>query len=45
MWSQEDRPGTGCAGRGIITALEKLKETGAYEVYKPDVVFTMYLAM
>ena len=26
-------PGLGCAGRGIITALEKLKETGAYEVY------------
>lgn len=31
-------PGLGCAGRGIITALEKLKETGAYEVYQPDVV-------
>ena len=31
-------PGLGCAGRGIITALEKLKEMGAYEVYKPDVV-------
>ena len=31
-------PGLGCAGRGIITALEKLKETGAYEVYKPDIV-------
>ena len=31
-------PGLGCAGRGLITALEKLKETGAYEVYKPDVV-------
>ena len=28
-------PGLGCAGRGIITALEKLKETGAYETYKP----------
>ena len=27
-------PGLGCAGRGIITALEKLKETGAYETYK-----------
>ena len=27
-------PGLGCAGRGIITALEKLKETGAYEVKK-----------
>ena len=32
-------PGLGCAGRGIITALEKLKETGAYETYKPDIVF------
>ena len=31
-------PGLGCAGRGIITALEKLKELGAYEIYKPDVV-------
>ena len=31
-------PGLGCAGRGIITALEKLRELGAYEVYKPDVV-------
>ena len=31
-------PGLGCAGRGIIMALEKLKETGAYEVYQPDVV-------
>ena len=31
-------PGLGCAGRGIITALEKLKETGAYEIYKPDIV-------
>ena len=31
-------PGLGCAGRGIITALEKLKETGAYEPYKPDIV-------
>ena len=32
-------PGLGCAGRGIITALEKLQETGAYETYKPDNVF------
>jgi nitrogenase iron protein NifH len=32
-------PGLGCAGRGIIAALDKLKEKGAYEVYKPDVVF------
>lgn len=31
-------PGLGCAGRGIITALEKLAEKGAYEVYQPDVV-------
>ncbi|MGN0742481.1 MAG: AAA family ATPase [Candidatus Fimadaptatus sp.] len=31
-------PGLGCAGRGIITALEKLEQKGAYEVYKPDVV-------
>ena len=32
-------PGLGCAGRGIIAALEKLEEKGAYEIYKPDVVF------
>ena len=31
-------PGMGCAGRGIIAALEKLKEKGAYEVYQPDIV-------
>jgi nitrogenase iron protein NifH len=31
-------PGVGCAGRGIITAFEKLEELEAYEVYKPDVV-------
>ena len=31
-------PGLGCAGRGIITALEKLQEKGAYDVYRPDVV-------
>jgi nitrogenase iron protein NifH len=31
-------PGLGCAGRGIIAALEKLQEYGAYERYKPDVV-------
>ena len=31
-------PGLGCAGRGIIAALEKLAEKGAYEEYKPDVV-------
>lgn len=31
-------PGVGCAGRGIITAFEKLEELNAYQVYKPDVV-------
>ncbi|MBQ7981536.1 MAG: AAA family ATPase [Oscillospiraceae bacterium] len=31
-------PGVGCAGRGIIAALEKLKEKGAYEKYNPDIV-------
>jgi nitrogenase iron protein NifH len=31
-------PGIGCAGRGVITALEKLSELGAYEEYKPDIV-------
>ena len=31
-------PGLGCAGRGIIAALDKLKEKGAYEAFKPDVV-------
>ena len=31
-------PVVGCAGRGIIAALEKLAEKGAYETYKPDVV-------
>jgi len=31
-------PGVGCAGRGIITAFEKLEELDAYEVYKPDVI-------
>ncbi len=32
-------PGLGCAGRGIIAALEKLGEKGAYQAYQPDVVF------
>ena len=32
-------PGVGCAGRGVITALEKLEEKGIYERYQPDVVF------
>ena len=31
-------PGLGCAGRGIIAALEKLQEKGAYDAFKPDVV-------
>lgn len=31
-------PGLGCAGRGIIAALEKLEEKGAYEIYQPDIV-------
>ena len=31
-------PGLGCAGRGIIAALEKLEAAGAYEVLRPDVV-------
>lgn len=31
-------PGVGCAGRGIITAFEKLEELDVYEEYKPDVV-------
>ena len=31
-------PGLGCAGRGIITALDKLKELGAYDRFQPDVV-------
>ena len=32
-------PGVGCAGRGIITAFEKLEELEAYELYQPDVIF------
>ena len=31
-------PGIGCAGRGIITAFEKLEELGAYERYRPDII-------
>jgi len=31
-------PGVGCAGRGIITAFEKLAELKAFEVYQPDIV-------
>ncbi len=32
-------PGLGCAGRGIIAALELLDEKKAYDIYKPDIVF------
>jgi len=32
-------PGMGCAGRGIVAALEKLADKGAYETYQPDIVF------
>ncbi|WDV44938.1 nitrogenase iron protein NifH [Clostridiaceae bacterium M8S5] len=32
------KPGIGCAGRGIITAFEKLDELKAFEKYQPDVV-------
>ena len=31
-------PGVGCAGRGIINALETLGRLGAYDRYRPDVV-------
>lgn len=31
-------PGIGCAGRGIITAFEKLEELGAYDELEPDIV-------
>ena len=31
-------PGLGCAGRGIINALENLEKLGAYDIYKPDVI-------
>ncbi|MDR3206519.1 MAG: AAA family ATPase [Candidatus Methanoplasma sp.] len=32
------RPGTGCAGRGIIVAFEILEELGAVRTYRPDVI-------
>jgi len=32
------RPGTGCAGRGIIAAFQELDRLDAMDVYKPDVV-------
>ena len=31
-------PGLGCAGRGVITALEKLREKGVYDICQPDIV-------
>lgn len=31
-------PGLGCAGRGVITALETLEAKGAYDKYQPDFV-------
>ena len=31
-------PGVGCAGRGIIAALETLEKKGAFKVWTPDVV-------
>lgn len=31
-------PGVGCAGRGIITAFEKLDELEMFEAYEPDIV-------
>ena len=32
------RPGTGCAGRGIIAAFQELDRLDAMDVYRPDVV-------
>ena len=31
-------PGVGCAGRGIITAFEKMEALGAFQRYQPDIV-------
>ena len=31
-------PGLGCAGRGIVAALEKLEEKEAFHIYHPDIV-------
>ena len=31
-------PGRGCAGRGIITALDTLREKGIMDKYRPDIV-------
>ena len=35
-------PGIGCAGRGIITAFEKLEELNAFELYQPDIQQSRY---
>ena len=32
------RPGSGCAGRGIIAAFQELDRLGAMDAYKPDVI-------
>lgn len=32
------KPGTGCAGRGIIAAFDKLEDLNAIEIIKPDVI-------
>lgn len=32
------RPGVGCAGRGVIVAIDLLKRLNAFEAFKPDVV-------
>ncbi|MDR1404371.1 MAG: AAA family ATPase [Candidatus Methanoplasma sp.] len=32
------KPGSGCAGKGIITAFDRLESLGAYREYNPDVV-------
>ena len=32
------RPGTGCAGRGIISAFQELDRLDAMETYRPDVI-------
>ena len=37
-------PGVGCFGRGMLTAFDLLDEMGAYDTYKPDVVFYDILA-
>ena len=32
-------PGIGCAGRGVITAIELMKEQGAFDSINPDFIF------